>query len=105
MAVVRLLVDVGIVPSPFAFLAIMFFAVTFLWYLIATLLAGSFMREVTAALLVVTLVMLAFIGTESSLIWFAAPFRVVWVGVGYVLLAWRGAAAAAFPDRRTGLRR
>lgn len=86
LAVFRLLVDLGILPSPFAFLAIMFFAATFLWYLIATLRAGAFSRVTTGALLVATLVMLAFIGTESNLIWFAAPLGIAWIGVGAVLL-------------------
>lgn len=85
-AVFRLLVDLGILPAPFAILAIMFFAMTFLWYLVATLRAGAFPRMTTSALLAATIVMLAFVGTDSNLIWFAAPFGVAWVGVGSVLL-------------------
>jgi len=85
-AVFRLLVDLGILPSPFAFLAIMFFSLTFLWCLVATLGAGVFPRMASGALLVATLVMLAFVSTDSNLIWFAAPFGAAWVGVGSVLL-------------------
>ena len=85
-AMCRLLVDLDLLPSPFALLAILLFSTTFLWYLIATLWSGKFSRPAVVVLLTVTLLMLAFIGAETNLIWFAAPFGVAWVAIGMILL-------------------
>ena len=96
-AVFRLLVDIGMLPAPFSILAIMFFALTFLWYLAATLRAGAVSRVAIAVLLATTIVMLAFISTDTDFVWFAAPFGVAWVAVGYTLLKSAGASLSANP--------
>ena len=86
-AICRLLVDLDVLPAPFAFVAIALFSITFLWYLIETLLSGTFSRLALGTLLAATLLMLAFIGTETDLVWFAAPFGAAWVAIGILLLA------------------
>lgn len=85
-AVCRLLVDLDLLPSPFSILAILLFMVAFLWYLARLLLAGDFPRPAIIALAAMTILMLAFIGTETSLIWLAAPFGLAWIGIGALLL-------------------
>lgn len=88
-AVSRLLVDVSVLPPPFAFVGIALFSLSFLWYLIETLRAGTFSRVAVGALLAATCLMLAFIGTETNLVWFAAPFGFVWIWIGVLLFAQR----------------
>ncbi len=84
--VLRLLVDVGGLPSPFAFLGIIAYTMAFLWFLVETIRAARFPRRPAIALLACTLLMLAFIGTDSAWIWFTAPFAFAWMWVGYVLM-------------------
>lgn len=86
-AICRLLVDLDVLPAAFAFVAIALFSITFLWYLIETLLSRAFSRLALGTLLGATLLMLAFIGTETDLVWFAAPFGVAWIVIGVLLLA------------------
>lgn len=84
--VLRLLVDVGLLPSPFAFLGIIAYTMAFLWFLAETIWAARFPRLPAITLLACTLLMLAFIGTDSAGIWFTTPFAFAWMWVGYVLI-------------------
>lgn len=97
-AILRFLADVSLIPAFFAIAAILVFTIAFLWYLVLVLRAGDFPRTVTGGLLLATLVMAAFIGSESNLVWFVAPFGVVWILVGSVLILSRGASLS--PARR-----
>ncbi len=87
IAGLRLLVDVGGLPSPFVILGVLVYSVAFLWFLAVTIRSGCFPRAPTIALAVGTVLMLAFIGTDSAFIWFATPYAFAWMWVGYTLIA------------------
>lgn len=85
-AICRLLVDLDLLPPSFSILTILLFMVAFLWYLARLLLAGDFPRPAIIALAATTILMLAFIGTETNLVLLAAPFGLAWIGIGAMLL-------------------
>jgi hypothetical protein len=85
MAIARLLVDLGVLASPFSFFAIVGYAAAFLWWLVGAVRSRTFSRSPLVALLLATVLMLAVIGTDSAAIWLATPLAVAWMWVGYAL--------------------
>ena len=90
---VRLLVDIGVLPSPIVLLAIIIYILVFIWFLVETLMADVLSRAPVLCLLTSTLVMAAFVASETQLIWLASFYAVAWIILGFLL--WKGTLTKA----------